>query len=83
MDFTTKLRALVARVETGLDRYVPAPDTRPAILHAAMRYSTESGGKRIRPVIVLAMAEVSIRPPATTRCPPRWHWSVYCLVDPR
>ena len=58
MDFTTKLRALVGRVEMGLDRYVPAPDTRPAILHAAMRYSLESGGKRIRPVIVLAMAEV-------------------------
>jgi len=58
MDFTTKLSALVRRVETGLDRHLPLASTRPARLHAAMRYSLESGGKRIRPVLVLATAEL-------------------------
>ncbi|MFO1451635.1 MAG: farnesyl diphosphate synthase [Opitutaceae bacterium] len=58
MDFTTKLRALVSQVEQGLERYVPPADTRPVLLHQAMRYSLESGGKRIRPVIVLAVAEL-------------------------
>jgi geranylgeranyl pyrophosphate synthase len=48
----------VACVETGLDRHLPAAGTRPARLHAAMRYSLQAGGKRLRPVLVLATAEV-------------------------
>jgi len=58
MDFTTKLSAWVRRVETGLDRHLPLASTRPSRLHTAMRYSLESGGKRIRPVLVLAGAEL-------------------------
>jgi len=58
MDVTNKLTELVARVETGLNQHVPAADTRPARLHAAMRYSLEAGGKRLRPVLVLASAEL-------------------------
>jgi geranylgeranyl pyrophosphate synthase len=37
---------------------VPAADTRPARLHAAMRYSLEAGGKRLRPVLTLAAADL-------------------------
>jgi geranylgeranyl pyrophosphate synthase len=37
---------------------VPAATTRPAWLHAAMRYSLEAGGKRLRPVLVLAAADL-------------------------
>lgn len=62
MHFTTKLNAAVARVEAGLARHVPSRDTRPARLHAAMRYSLEAGGKRLRPVLVLAAAELSGAP---------------------
>jgi geranylgeranyl pyrophosphate synthase len=58
MDFTVTLKHHVARVETGLDRHLPAAGTRPARLHAAMRYSLQAGGKRLRPVLVLATAEV-------------------------
>jgi geranylgeranyl diphosphate synthase, type II len=58
MDFPAELKRHVARVETALDRYVPRADTRPARLHTAMRYSLEAGGKRLRPVLVLAAAEV-------------------------
>ena len=58
MDFAAKLKRHVARVERGLDLHVPPATTRPARLHTAMRYSLEAGGKRLRPVLVLATAEL-------------------------
>jgi len=68
MHFTTKLNTAVARVEAGLAHHVPPGDTRPARLHTAMRYSLEAGGKRLRPVLVLAAAELS-GPPAADPVP--------------
>jgi geranylgeranyl diphosphate synthase, type II len=58
MDFKEKLLSLQHEAEDGIRRLVPAADTRPARLHAAMRYSLEAGGKRLRPVIALAAAEL-------------------------
>jgi geranylgeranyl diphosphate synthase type II len=58
MDFAAELKRHITRVERGLDRFVPRADTRPARLHTAMRYSLEAGGKRLRPVLVLATAEL-------------------------
>ena len=58
MDFAAELKRHVARVERGLDRHVPRAETRPARLHTAIRYSLEAGGKRLRPVLVLAAAEL-------------------------
>ncbi len=58
MDFTAQLRAYRERIERGLDELVPAAGTRPARLHAAMRYSLQAGGKRLRPVLVLAAADL-------------------------
>jgi geranylgeranyl pyrophosphate synthase len=37
---------------------VPLAGTRPERLHTAMRYTLEAGGKRLRPVLVLAAAEL-------------------------
>ncbi len=62
MDFPAELKRHVARVERGLDQFVPRADTRPARLHTAMRYSLEAGGKRLRPVLVLAAAELFTGP---------------------
>ena len=62
MEVTNKLKKLVEQVETGIDRFVPSADTRPARLHAAMRYSLEAGGKRLRPALVLAVAELDSDP---------------------
>ncbi|MCC5025323.1 MAG: polyprenyl synthetase family protein [Candidatus Synoicihabitans palmerolidicus] len=59
MDVTNKLTLLVARIEAGLDQHVPAAHTPPAQLHAAMRYSLEAGGKRLRPALVLSAAELT------------------------
>src|SRR5881392_135298 len=58
MDFAAELKRHVARVERGIDRFVPPAHTRPERLHAAMRYTLEAGGKRLRPVLVLAAAEL-------------------------
>jgi geranylgeranyl pyrophosphate synthase len=58
MDFTAQLQAYRERVEHGLGTLVPAAATRPARLHAAMRYSLEAGGKRLRPVLTLAAADL-------------------------
>ncbi len=56
MDFPAQLEQYRQRVERGLDELVPAATTRPARLHAAMRYSLQAGGKRLRPILVLATA---------------------------
>ena len=57
MDFAADLNRFVRRVEHGIDVHVPPARARPARLHEAMRYSLEAGGKRLRPVLVLATAE--------------------------
>jgi geranylgeranyl pyrophosphate synthase len=57
MEFPAQFRAYQERVEQGLDRLVPAGSTRPARLHEAMRYALLGGGKRLRPVLVLAAAD--------------------------
>jgi geranylgeranyl pyrophosphate synthase len=58
MTFDEQLQQYVSHVERGIATHVPAPSTRPARLHEAMRYSVEAGGKRLRPVLVLATAEL-------------------------
>ena len=59
MDFSTKLNALTARADAALDALVPAlpaAPAGPARIHAAMRYSLQAGGKRLRPALALAAA---------------------------
>lgn len=58
MDFAAQLPQLRTEAEQALDRFVPAAQARPSRLHSAMRYSLEAGGKRIRPVLVLAAADL-------------------------
>ncbi|MBI4625180.1 MAG: polyprenyl synthetase family protein [Verrucomicrobia bacterium] len=74
MDFSRELSRHVACIEHGLDRLVPPGNTRPARLHRAMRYSLEAGGKRLRPVLVLATAEsfaAAAAPVGAAPSPPR------------
>ena len=44
-------------VDAALDRWLPKPPSCPEIISQAMRYSVFAGGKRLRPVLVLAAAE--------------------------
>lgn len=47
-----------AQTEIILQRVLPKQNRTPATLHEAMRYSTLDGGKRLRPLLVLAAAEL-------------------------
>src|SRR5215472_18351376 len=51
------MKARAAAVDVALDRFLPAENERPETLHRAMRYSVFAGGKRLRPVLVIAGAE--------------------------
>ncbi|WP_371325516.1 farnesyl diphosphate synthase [Dechloromonas sp. ZY10] len=50
------------RVEQALSQHLPSADRIPARLHAAMRYATLGGGKRVRPLLVFAAGELSGAP---------------------
>ena len=58
MEFKITFETYTAQVEKAIDRHLPSPDTRPARIHQAMRYSMQAGGKRLRPVLCLAAAEI-------------------------
>ena len=58
MDFSRYWSARQKKVDAALNRFLPSPTTKPKTIHEAMRYSIFAGGKRLRPVICLATAEV-------------------------
>jgi geranylgeranyl diphosphate synthase type II len=45
-------------IDKALDNFLPPEDKKPSVIHKAMRYSVFSGGKRIRPILTLAAAEL-------------------------
>ena len=47
-----------AQAELVLERVLPAENSLPQRLHQAMRYAVLGGGKRLRPLLVLAAAEL-------------------------
>src|SRR5277367_936063 len=58
MDFSRYWSERQKKVDAALNRFLPPAGTRPKTIHQAMRYSIFAGGKRLRPVICLASAEV-------------------------
>ena len=44
-------------VNQYLDRFLPASDAYPEVIHQAIRYAVFAGGKRVRPVLALATTE--------------------------
>lgn len=56
-DLATYLASRGRLVDEALDRFLPPETSHPAIIHAAMRYSVFAGGKRLRPMLVMASAE--------------------------
>ncbi len=57
MNFNIELKKKAKLAEEALDRYLPSGDAYPHLIHQAMRYSVMSGGKRLRPALVMAAAE--------------------------
>lgn len=58
MIFLDELEKRAEIINRALDRLVPPAKEYPAIIHEAVRYSLFAGGKRLRPVLAMAAAEV-------------------------
>ena len=57
MDLKNYLKEHLARVDKALETHLQEEDILPASLHRAMRYSVFAGGKRIRPMLMMAACE--------------------------
>jgi geranylgeranyl diphosphate synthase, type II len=56
-DLSSYLAERHAAVDRALEAALPGEDVPPATVHKAMRYSVFAGGKRLRPILVMAGAE--------------------------
>jgi len=61
-DFAVRARA---SVDAALDRILPAASVSPTKVHAAIRWSIFAGGKRFRPMLLLAVGEAFGAAPQT------------------
>jgi geranylgeranyl diphosphate synthase type II len=57
MDLKSYLDHRISQVDKALESVLPGESTLPASLHKAMRYSIFAGGKRIRPILMIAACE--------------------------
>src|SRR3989475_13251048 len=64
-DLDGYLKERRALVDAALGGLLPGEDTPPPTVHRAMRYSVMAGGKRLRPILVIAGAEAVGAAPAT------------------
>ncbi len=51
------LKAKKALIDQSLDKFLPGEENYPAVIFRAMRYSLLGGGKRLRPILCLAVME--------------------------
>lgn len=57
MDLKGYLKDRIALVDQAMELYLPKEGERPQSVHKAMRYSIFAGGKRVRPILMLAACE--------------------------
>lgn len=57
MNITGYLRTKQKIIDAAMDSYLPGENDYPRQIHKAMRYSVFSGGKRVRPILVIASCE--------------------------
>jgi geranylgeranyl diphosphate synthase type II len=57
MDLKKYLKERCKLVDDALDSLLPSADELPVSLHKSMRYSVFAGGKRVRPILLLASCE--------------------------
>jgi farnesyl diphosphate synthase len=62
--FGNWMRQTQAECESSLKQFLPDENTVPQQLHAAMRYATLDGGKRVRPLLVYAAGQLFDAPAA-------------------
>jgi geranylgeranyl pyrophosphate synthase len=58
MNISEEIARRASLIDAGIDRLLPPASARPQRLHAAMRYAVQGGGKRLRPMLVIAAAEL-------------------------
>ncbi len=58
MDLNVYLKEQCARIDAALDRFLPRETELPHSVHKAMRYSIFAGGKRVRPILMMAACQV-------------------------
>lgn len=68
-DLAAYLSARGMLVDSALDEAMPPADARPGILHEAMRYAAFTGGKRLRPILCMAAADIVCGSPDPARYP--------------
>ncbi len=57
MNIAEYLKSRKKMVDEALDTYLPRESDYPRVIHKAMRYAVFTGGKRVRPILVLASCE--------------------------
>lgn len=57
MDLKQYLAERCKIVDEALERYLPPEDELPTSIHKAMRYSIFAGGKRVRPILMIAASD--------------------------
>lgn len=57
MDLKAYLKQMQKVVDEALETYLPQKDELPSSIHTSMRYSVFAGGKRVRPVLLLAACD--------------------------
>jgi geranylgeranyl diphosphate synthase type II len=57
MDLKAYLKEQCACIDAALDRFLPRDTELPHSVHKAMRYSIYAGGKRVRPILMLAACQ--------------------------
>jgi geranylgeranyl pyrophosphate synthase len=58
VDVTSYFRQKAAKVDKWLDQLLPGEGETPETIHQAMRYSVFAGGKRLRPILAIAIGEI-------------------------
>ena len=56
-DLKTKMEEYCVYIENALEKCIPVQEALPPDVYEAMRYSLLAGGKRLRPMLVLAACE--------------------------
>lgn len=57
MEFKQEMQGWIEEIERALEKYIPRQEAFPPVIFEAMRYSLFAGGKRLRPMMVLAACE--------------------------
>lgn len=58
MNFENQINGYIELINDGLEKFIPETDAKYRVVRDAMRYSVQAGGKRLRPVLTLAICEM-------------------------